>query len=247
MSLFWLLVTLVPLLFLQRRLHREIVSVFFLLTRGLNAALAIFSIIFFPGVLLHELSHWFMARTLGVRTGKISLIPERTPEGALRMGYVETQRADLLRETLIGAAPLLAGGAFVGFAGFSRLGLDRIWEQVISPVGLTLVAGIGAVYDRQDFWLWFYLIFVVSSMMLPSESDRRAWLPVAGFGAILLLVALLAGAGEWMVSNLAPLVDRVFSAAAVVFAISSLVHLMLLIPTTLVRRALNQITGLRVV
>jgi hypothetical protein len=195
-GLFWLLLTLAPLLFLQRRLHREIVSVFFLLTRRLNAALAVFSIIFFPGVLIHELSHWIMARVLGVRTWKISLIPERTPEGALRMGFVETHRSDLVRETLIGAAPLLAGGAFVGFAGFSRLGLDRVWEQVIAPAGLTLAAGFQAVYSRPDFWLWFYMIFVVSSMMLPSESDRRAWLPVLGFGLILLVVALLAGAGD---------------------------------------------------
>jgi hypothetical protein len=247
MSLFWLLVTLVPLLFLQRRLHREMVSVFFLLTRRLNAALAIFSILFFPGVLLHELSHWVMAQVIGVRTGKISLIPERTPEGALRMGYVETQRTDPARETLIGAAPLLTGGAFVGFAGFSRLGLDRVWEQVIAPTGLTLAAGFRAVYERPDFWLWFYLIFVVSSMMLPSESDRRAWRPVLGFGTILLLIALLAGAGEWMLANLAPLVDRVFSAAAIVFGISSLVHLLLLVPILLFRRMLNRVTGLRVV
>jgi hypothetical protein len=223
------------------------VSVFFLLTRRLNAALAVFSIIFFPGVLIHELSHWIMARVLGVRTGKISLIPERTPEGALRMGFVETHRSDLVRETLIGAAPLLTGGAFVGFAGFSRLGLDRVWEQVIAPAGLTLAAGFQAVYSRPDFWLWFYMIFVVSSMMLPSESDRRAWLPVLGFGLILLLVALLAGAGDWMMLHLAPLVDRVFSATAVVFGISSLVHLLLLVTTILVRRLLNRLTGLRVV
>jgi hypothetical protein len=247
MTLFWLLVTLLPLLFLQRLLHREIVSVFFLLTRRLNAALAIFSIIFLPGVILHELSHWVMARVLGVRTGTISLIPERTPQGSLRMGFVETSRSDLLRETLIGAAPLLTGGAFVGFAGFSRLGLDRVWADVITPAGLTLSAGFRMVYDRPDFWLWFYLIFVISSMMLPSESDRRAWLPFLGFGGIVLLFALLGGAGEWMIANLAPLVDRVLSAAAIVFGISSLVHLVLLIPTVFMRRLLNRVTGLRVV
>ncbi|HUF38361.1 MAG TPA: hypothetical protein VMN57_07550 [Anaerolineales bacterium] len=247
MSLFWLLATLLPLLFLQRRLHREIVSVFFLLTRQLNAALAIFSIIFFPGVLLHELSHWVMARVLGVRTGKVSLIPERTAEGALRMGFVETQRSDLLRETMIGAAPLLAGGVFVGFAGFARLGLDRVWADVVTPGGLTPAGGLAAVYDSPDFWLWFYLIFVVSSMMLPSESDRRAWLPVAGFGGILLLVALVAGAGDWMAAHLAPSIDRAISAAAIVFVISSLVHLLLLVPTLMLRRVLNRVTGLRVV
>ena len=82
--------------------------------------------------------------------------------------------------------------------------------------------------------------------MLPSESDRRAWLPLFGFGAILLVIALLAGAGDWMLEHLAPIVDEVFSAAAVVFGISSIVHVLFLVPTWLLRKLLNQVTGLRV-
>jgi len=91
------------------------------------------------------------------------------------------------------------------------------------------------------------LTFVVSSMMLPSESDRRAWLPLLLFGGVLAVLALVAGAGEWMLANLAPLVNRAFSASAAVFGISALVHALLLVPTILVRLLLNRVTGLRVV
>lgn len=246
-GLFWLLLTLIPLVYLQQRLHSEIVGIFFLLTRRLNLALAVFAILFFPGVLIHELSHWLVARLLGVRTGKIWLIPERTQEGNLRMGYVETQRSDPLREALIGAAPLLAGGLLVGYAGLARLNLDLLWSSALASQGDLFLQMLDTVYRQPDFWLWFYLIFVVSSMMLPSESDRRAWMPMLVFALALVLVALLAGAGSWMLENVAPRVNRMFSAGAAVFGISVLVHTLLLIPAILTTRLLNRLTGLRVV
>ncbi len=64
----WLLVTLLPLLYLQTKLHLEIQRVFYLLTRRLDVAIILFAIIFFPGVLLHELSHFLMARLGGNAT-----------------------------------------------------------------------------------------------------------------------------------------------------------------------------------
>lgn len=246
-GLFWVLLTLIPLLSLQQLLHNEIVAIFFLITRRLNVALIFFSVIFFPGVLLHEMSHWLVARLLGVRTGKIWLIPERTPEGNLRMGYVETQQADLFRDALIGAAPLIFGGIFVGYAGLTRLNLDDLWMAMQLGEFASFGRLISSVYAQQDFWLWFYLVFVVSSMMLPSESDRRAWLPMTVFALVLLGVGLLAGAGSWMISNLAPMVNRLFASGAAVFGISVLVHTLLLIPVFLFRKLLNRLTGLKVV
>lgn len=246
-GLLWLLLTLVPLVYLQQMLHNEIVGVFFLLTRRLNVALVLFSIVFFPGVLIHELSHWVMARILGVRTGKIWLLPERTPEGNLRMGYVETQKADFGRDALIGAAPLLVGGLVVGYAGVSQLDLDQLWVGLLAGQLAVFGEMLKMVYSQPDFWLWFYIIFVVSSMMLPSESDRRAWLPLLIFALVLMGVALFAGAGEWMLVNLAPWVNRLFAAGAAVFGISALVHILLLVPVILFRKLLNRITGLQVV
>ena len=56
----WLLLMLGPLLFAQRWLHREIQILFLLLTRKPVIALGLFSLLFFPGVLLHELSHYLV-------------------------------------------------------------------------------------------------------------------------------------------------------------------------------------------
>jgi len=70
-GLLWLLVSLVLLLFLQRALHREVQAIFLISTRSPNLTMLAFSLIFLPGVFLHELSHLLMAKKHGVRTGKL--------------------------------------------------------------------------------------------------------------------------------------------------------------------------------
>lgn len=220
-------------------------AAFLLLTRRLNISLVLYTLIFFPGVFLHEISHWLMAGMLRVPTGKIKLIPEWTPTGQLRMGSVEAARTDIVRDSLIGAAPMLFGGLVVAWIGYIQLGLDELWALMAQdPAAFT--QGLGAVYAQKDFWLWFYLLFVVSSTMLPSASDRYAWRPLILTVAMLLGLALFAGAGPWMLANLAPLVNSTLRAVAAVFGISLVVHAALLIPVYLFRRLLNHLTGLRV-
>jgi hypothetical protein len=242
-----LLLTLVPLLFAQRWLHQEIQLVFYLITRSQAVALTLFAILFFPGVLLHELSHYIMARILGVRTGRFSLLPHLMENGKLRLGFVETEQTDVVRDALVGTAPLITGGAAVAYLGISRLGL----------VALAVFAGQGdwggfrealsAMPHRPDFWLWLYLTFCISSTMLPSESDRRAWLPIALFLLLLVGVALLAGAGPWMLENLTPWFDVAVRMMVTIFGISLSLHLVLLIPFRLLRELIARLAGVRIV
>jgi hypothetical protein len=238
-GLFWLLVLLGPLLILQRGLHREVQAIFLILTRRPDITIVMFSLVFFPGVLLHESSHFLMARLLGVRTGRFSLLPRPLENGRLQLGYVETSSADWLRDALIGAAPLLTGGLFVAYAGLERLGLLSIW-QLSSAGGLAaLNDSLPGLFNQPDFWLWFYLTLTVSSTMLPSAADRRAWLPLGFMIAVLLGISLLAGAGNWLLENLALPLNRVFTAIAVVFGISVIVHLVLLLPLWFCRHLLS--------
>lgn len=244
-GLAWTILMLAPLLLVQRGLHREIQSVLLLLTRRVEITMALFSLLFLPGVILHEGSHWLMARLLGVRTGSISLIPVALPEGRVRLGYVETASADPLRDALIGVAPLLAGGAFVAYVGLVRLDM-LLLSAYLQAGGSAVVEGMLAVYAMPDFWLWFYLTLTISSMMMPSASDRRAWRPVILAVILLFGLSLLAGAGPWLVEHLAEPLNRALRALALVLAISTAVQAVLLIPTWLVRRLLNHLTGLEV-
>ena len=237
-GLLWLIVALGPLLFLQRALHREIQSIFLMITRRTDVAMVLFSILFFPGVLLHESSHYITARLLGVRTGRFSIFPKPLQNGRLQLGYVETASADLLREALIGAAPLLTGGLFVAFVGVNRLELPSLWVQVQGGSPETFWSVLSTLTSRPDFWLWFYLLFTISSTMLPSASDRRAWLPLALVGILLLGISLLAGVGPWLFQNLAPLLARLFNAAAAVFFMSDFAHIIFFIPAFILEKLL---------
>ncbi|MBI5351374.1 MAG: hypothetical protein HZB50_01920 [Chloroflexi bacterium] len=243
----WFLVMLVPLVVLQRLLHREIQAVLLIITRNPQLTVGIFSIIFFPGVFLHELSHFLMAKLLRVRTGKFSLIPTTLPNGRLQMGYVETERSDVFRDSLVGAAPLIVGSLFVAYVGMMRLNLDALWSVYYNYKNIDLLLkGIRAIPTLPDFYLWFYLVFAVSSTMMPSESDRHAWFELVAWVSIPLILAIFAGAGSWMLTNLAPTLNNFLSVVATLFGFSLILQVILLAPIMLIHRLVSKITGLDV-
>jgi hypothetical protein len=243
----WLLLMLGPLLFAQRWLHQEIQLVFYLITRSQAVSLGLFSLLFFPGVLLHELSHFLMARLLGVRTGRFSLLPSLMENGKLRLGFVETEETDLIRDALIGTAPLITGGAAVAYLGISRLGLVSLAALIGQGDWPGFWQGLLALPEQSDFWLWFYLTFCISSTMLPSASDRRAWLPILLVALVLVGLALLIGAGPWLLENVAPWFDGAMRTLATIFGISLSLHLVLLLPFRLLRSLIAWLAGVRVV
>jgi hypothetical protein len=96
--------------------------------------------------------------------------------------------------------------------------------------------------EQPDFWLWFYLAFAVSTTMLPSASDRRAWLPVSLVVLVLLLLVVVAGGGPWMLENVAPWLNRGLRALAAVFGISLAIHVILWLPSRLLREVISRLT-----
>ncbi len=243
----WLLLMLGPLLFFQRRLHRELQVLFLLITRRPMFSLGLFSLLFFPGVFLHELSHYVMAQLLMVRTGRFSLIPQLMPEGQLRLGYVETAESDLLRDAMIGMSPLISGGAVIAYLGLHQLGLVPLVAYLGNQNWEGFWYALRLLPQQSDFWMWFYLAFAVSSTMLPSASDRRAWLPLTLVILGLIALAFFAGGGPWLLQNLAPALNQAFRLLATIFGVSLVVHLVLLFPLVLLRGLVMQIAGLRVV
>ena len=234
----WFVLMLLPLVFLQRLLHREIQAVFVLLTRNIQLTIGLFSFLFFPGVFLHELSHFIMAKILRVRTGNFSLIPQTLPNGRLQMGYVEVVSTDIVRDSLIGLAPLIAGTMFVAYAGIYKLQVNTLWNVLRDGQLELFWMGLGFLPKVPDFLLWFYLTFAISSTMMPSESDRHAWLPLGLWTAALLALAIFSGAGTWMLANLAPLLDNFLFSVALLFGFSNAVHIVLLFPFFVFHRLL---------
>jgi len=246
-GLLWFTVTLVLLMLLQRFLHREIQAVFLILSRSPEFTIALFSLLFLPGVLLHELSHYLVAIVLGVPTPRFSLIPQVLPNGKLQLGYVETARTDIVRDSLIGAAPLIVGGLVVAFVALTRLSLLPLWDALRAGQVGAFWAAAAVLPQASDFPLWFYLLFTISSTMLPSQSDRHAWLPLGLVIVVLLGLAILAGAGPWMLSNLTPPLNAFLSATSVIFGLSAIVHAALTIPSLGLHALSARLTGVDIV
>jgi hypothetical protein len=242
----WFVLTLLPLVIIQRLLHREIQAIFLILTRNPQLTIGLFSVLFLPGVFLHELSHFVMAKILRVRTGKTSLIPKSLPNGRLQLGYVETAQTDIIRDSLIGIAPLLTGSLFIAYAGINRLGFGTLLGVFANRQFDLFWKGLTLLPQVDDFFLWFYLAFAVSSTMMPSESDRHSWLPLGLWIAGLLALGIFAGAGVWMLENIAPLLNDSLGSVATLFGLSIALHVVLLFPTLFLHRIISKVTGVDV-
>jgi hypothetical protein len=206
----------------------------------------LFSLVFLPGVMIHELSHYLAAQLLGVRTGKFSLLPRALSNGKLQLGFVETASSDWIRDSVIGAAPLISGGIVVTWLARGMLEFDQLVAGIDSGNLAELGLELQKVMQIPDFWLWFYLLFTISSTMLPSASDRRAWIPMTGLVIVLFFIALSFGVGPWLLRNLAPALNATLRALAVVFGVSALTHLVLLFPILFLRWSLTRLTGTQV-
>lgn len=246
MSLVAPLLALLALLFAQRTFQRYLQSTLLLLLRRPQRALLVYALLLFPGVVLHEAAHWVAARLLGVRTLGLSLLPRATGDRRIRLGYVETVHTDPLRAALIGLAPLALGLTALALIVTGPLGLREAaavargaWDEVLHWPAL--------VTGRPDAAWWLYLAVTVSNTMMPSEADRRAWLWVAGAGALLTVVlAGVDGAAvlwQWLEPGLAAL-GR-YLTAVILFA--AILDLGLSAGLWLATWLLSRLTGMEVI
>ena len=79
--------------------------------------------------------------------------------------------------------------------------------------------------------------------MLPSQSDRNAWLPLSVTIAILIALAILAGIGPWMLTYLTPPLNAFLNSAAIIFGLSAAVHTVMIVPIFLIHKGLARISG----
>ncbi|MDQ7029279.1 MAG: hypothetical protein Q9O62_05590 [Ardenticatenia bacterium] len=192
-------------LVLNRLVTQQVLLLFWLLTRDERLPYLLYAVLLLPGMLVHEGSHWLAARLLRVPARRPSLRP-RARGSRVVLGHVITAPADPLRQSAIGAAPLIMGSSLVILVARYIFGVNG--PETLLPGGQSfreLMGQLVAVTRVENAWLWLYLLFSVGHMMLPSESDRTAWpvlLAVTGvsvlvvflfFGVPASLVALLNG------------------------------------------------------
>lgn len=171
MAVLLLFAELTLLYFLSRRLIQAIYRLMVTITHSRTVAIWMVTIIFFPGTVVHELAHLFVAEILRVRTGKLTLVPESLEEAEIRTGSVAIAQTDPLRRTLIGLAP-----TYVGMGVLSAL---SYFLQINNITIITIIL--------------FYIMFAVSNSMFSSKEDMRGVIPFAITVALFLAAGYVAG------------------------------------------------------
>ncbi len=236
MSILVFAIVFILTILLQRWLHRHIQGLTLALTGDPGCAVRLLFYLLLPGVVLHETSHYIAARLLFVRTGGINLGIGRAGSKHISLGSVTIERSDPVRTSLIGVAPFLVGiGAIWLIAG---AGFD-LWPNA----GPTLEEMIRRVIEySHDWttWLDVYLIFAVSTAMIPSESDREPWGPVVTVLGTLVAILLLMGwtprmPTEWVIPARRLLDGLVFALGIAVIVNGAVAILIWLVEQVVVR------------
>lgn len=181
-------------------------------------------VLLFPGTIIHELSHLFTAEILGVRTGKLSLVPEglEGPDGQeIQAGSVAIAKTDPIRRTVIGLAPV-----FVGLAVLA--GLSYFLSS--SPYSHTTITTI----------LLYYLLFTVSNTMFSSREDMKGVIPVFITLSLFTTAAYVAGVRFTLTGKALELAQQVISSLSqsllLVLAVNILLLLILKVLLVLTKR-----------
>lgn len=112
-------------------------------------------LLYFPGTVLHELSHFLSAVLLRVPVASFSIIPRVTATGIV-FGRVSVQKVDPFRSAIIAIAPLVTGAVGLFFT--------LRWLQINATTNVQTVL-IG------------YLSLCLVNMMIPSKQDMKVALP----------------------------------------------------------------------
>ncbi len=201
-SLAFILVV-VALIHLGRWVTRQVQTIGWLLSGDENVTMVAYYLLMFPGILLHELSHFVTAKVLGIKVTDFRLGPRNSRNSnSIELGSVSVYSGGTIRDSLVGVAPFAAGTAvllLVSYTVFDVGTLDRIraaegWSGLFSTVR--------TMPQTPDFWLWLYLIFTVSNAMMPSRADRKPWLLATLYAGSVLLIAWVLGAFSFFDASL---------------------------------------------
>lgn len=144
----------------------------------------LWSVIFLPGTIIHEMSHLFAAAVTGTKIGKVEIFPELPrggigaqfdqPKKSVHLGYVQTQELGLFRGFLVGTAPLFIGlGLLVWISSALEFSIFNFSDEA------------GSRFAGQfSNLLKLYLFFTIANSLFPSWVDIKHALPLIILGAI---------------------------------------------------------------
>jgi hypothetical protein len=155
---------------------------FFRVTKNNKFAVGLLVFLFFPGTVIHELSHLLAAGLLFVKTGSMELTP-KIMEEEIRLGSVEIAKTDPFRRAIIGVAPVLFGlalifGILVYLQAFTirNLAIEMFLFYVIFAVGNTLFSSKKDLEGIIEFLL--ALVLLLSALFIIKIEIARAFFQI---------------------------------------------------------------------
>lgn len=212
---------------LRQKLVYEISGTSLLIFGTTKTGILFYSLLFLPGTILHELSHWIVAEILQVRTGEITIFPDLVGrEESQRLGSVATAKSDPFRGFLIGVAPFITG----------------LGTLVI--LGRLLELGWG-VYPLWQIILLIYAIVVFSNSMMISKEDRRTWPFIIIFFALILIV--LARMQVFISPNFYFLTSNILYKLNIILGVTTGFNLVMIGGSYALRKLIEKLTKRRIV
>ena len=151
------------------------------------------SFIFSPGIIVHELSHLFMAVILFVPVGDMEFTPKKSGNG-VKLGSIEIAKTDPIRRSMIGFAPIFIGLAIV-------VGIVYLFgSNILFFQNLNLYVFIAVIF------VLIYLLFAISNTMFSSKADME--------GTLEILIAILIILGAAYILGFRPsaiALDKIFT------------------------------------
>lgn len=241
-----LVVIVAPLLWLKRWITLHLQGLGLLIWDNSDVAMVLYFLALFPGILLHEVSHWSFATVLGVRTGKMSLWPERQKRGKIRLGSVEMVRSDPFRSSVIGLAPLITGSLLIFLIGDRVLSVGRAIDPLFAADWRGAWAGLSGYTQAPDLWLWLYAVFAISNTMFPSESDRQSWLTALLFVGAIGLTAFASGLVTEVPPEVVGALMQLVRCLTYAFALTVVVDVVFGLAIAVIEKLLERVRGMRV-
>jgi len=200
------------LFFLSRQVTRNLSYLFHRITRSERWTIYLMALFFFPGTLIHELSHYLTAAMLFVRVGKMEFVPKVMGTG-VKMGSVEIGRTDPIRRAFVGMAPFFWGTTIILLILFAFQNYGGLQN-----IGLTILTG--------------YALFEISNTMFSSRKDMEGTLELFIAAFSIGVIAYLIGIRFPEVNQdtlLTPEVINLFQTGSLFLAVPLIIDIVLLL------------------
>ena len=216
-----------------------------MITNDFRAATLLYYILFLPGIVLHELSLWLVAGILNVHADRAIAFPEQQEIGELRLNFIRlTPGTSPFKLAIITTAPMVAGIAALWAIGVHILNVETILTMAASGTVDDLARSLTSLTSTPDFWLWFYLAFVVANTMIPSlpvQLRRRHKVALSLFAAALLLVGWKVASATALASAL-PIEELLGTLIGVTVQITAM-NLLVVMILGAIESSIERITG----